>query len=106
MPEDIRRSFLLQLHIYRYGMALVRTDQGVIFIEGIALFLIRTDDFFQNLQIQRMTARLIDTVNQVPDIRPTMLIESDPNRFRLMAQDQGNELACIFISIGSPAPHL
>ena len=69
-------------------MSLVGTDQGMILIERVALLLVNTDDFFQNLHIQHMAARLIDTVNQLPDIRPSMLIESDPNRFRLMAQDQ------------------
>ena len=78
----------------------------MILIEGVALLLVSPDDFFQDFHIQCMAFRLIDAVNQFPDIRPAMLIKGNPDRFRLMAQDQGNELACILISIGSPAPHL
>ena len=78
----------------------------MILIEEVTLLLICSDDFFQDLHIKCMAFRLIDAVNQFPDIRPAMLIQGNPDRFRLMAQDQGNELACILISIGSPAPHL
>ena len=78
----------------------------MVLIKGVTLLLISSDDFFQDLQIQRMTTRLIDAVNQLPDIRPAMLIKGNSDRFRLMAKDQGNELACILISTGSPAPHL
>ena len=47
VPENIRRDFFLQFYIYRDGMSLVRTDQRVILIEGIALFFIRTDNLLQ-----------------------------------------------------------
>ena len=88
MPQDIRRRFLLQVHVYRYGMSLVCPDQCVVLIEGVPLLLICSDDFFQNLYIKCMAFRLIDAVNQFPDIRPAMLIQGNPDRFRLMAQDQ------------------
>ena len=78
----------------------------MILVEGIALLLVSLDDFFQDLHIKCMAFRLIDAVDQFPDIRPAMLIKGNSDRFRLMAKDQGNELACILISTGSPAPHL
>ena len=47
MPENIRRDFFLKFHIYRNGMALIRTDERMILIERITLFFIGPDD--QNL---------------------------------------------------------
>ena len=38
MPENIRWDLLLQLHIHRNGMALVRADQRMILIEGISTY--------------------------------------------------------------------
>ena len=78
----------------------------MVLVKRVALLLIRSDDFFEDFHIQCMAFRLIDAVNQLPDICPAMLIKGNSDRFRLMAKDQGNELACILISTGSPAPHL
>jgi hypothetical protein len=75
-------------------MSLIGPDQGMTLIEGVALLLVSPDNFFEHFHVQCIAFRLIDAVNQFPDIRPAMLIKGNPDRFRLMAQDQRNESAC------------
>jgi len=63
----------------------------MILIEGVALLLVSPDNFFEDFHVQCMA----DAINQFPDIRPAMLIKSNPDSFRLMAQNQGNDQLCI-----------
>ena len=75
-------------------MALVRADQRMILIEGIPLLFIRPDDLLQHIHIKLMSAGSIDSINQLLHICPAVFIQCDVDGIRLVAEDQGNKLAC------------
>ena len=88
MPENIR-GLLLQFHIHRNRVALVRADQRMLLIEGIPLLFIRPDDLLQQVHIKLMSAGSVDSVDQLPHICPAVLIQCDADGTGLVAEDQG-----------------
>ena len=91
--QEFRRFHLLQFHINRNGMSLICADQRMIFVIGIPLFLICSDNFVQYISVNLIFPGLIDSGNHIINIRPAMLIQRDTNHFRLMAKNKADKPA-------------
>ena len=70
-------------------MALIRSNQSMVLIEGIPLLFIRPDDLLQQVHIKLMSAGSVDSVDQLAHIYPAVLIQCDADGTGLVAEDQG-----------------
>ena len=91
--QHVRGNHLLQFHVYGNRMPLVGANQSMVFVEGIPLLLIFTNNPFQRFLIKRIGS--VHTGNQIFYICPAMFIQCDSDGFRLMTQNQGYVFACI-----------
>jgi len=72
-------------------MALIRPDQGLIFVKGIPLFLVSPDNFLQH--IHRNIPGLIDPGQKFFHISPSMFIQLDPDDLRIVPENQADKFA-------------
>ena len=92
------RLLLPQLHIHRNGVALIRPDLGVVLAEGVAPLVVLPDDALQGGQVDAPSGP-VHPGQQLIHIRPAVLIQSDPRRAGVVAQDQAQKPAQLYIRI-------
>ena len=84
--QDLRRLLPLQFHVHRDGMALIRAELRPVFIEGIALLVVSTDNLLLLRHGQCMPRR--HAGQQGVHLRPAVGIQGNPSHLGLMAQHQ------------------
>lgn len=83
-----------QFHVHGDGMALVSPDFGMSVIEGISLFVVRANDFFQHLHGYRIF--FLHTLQQFIYIGSAMAVQMNPDHLGLMSEDQAQKFADVY----------
>ena len=96
VKQMLRGLRLLQFHIHLDRVALIRPYFCVIFIEGIALFVVLTDNALQSVHIDPPPGSA-HTGQKLLHIGPAVLIQRDPRRAGIVPQDQAEKPAQLHI---------
>ena len=89
MVEHIGRGCRLEFKVYIYGMTLVRPDFAFVAIEAEALLVVCFDNLYKVSKAKGGLSRLFDAFNELAHISPSVAIQTDADRFWLMAQRPG-----------------
>ena len=98
MVEVFRRPGLLQLHIHLNGVALVGPDFGVVPVEGVPLLVVLPDNALQGVHIDVPPCAAYPG-QQGFHIRPAVFVQRNSRRAGVVAQDQTQKSAQLYIRI-------